>query len=48
MIRYRRAGRVRRQPVLPRRRSAAPQINLFNLNLDALPHTPNFLYLWSP
>jgi len=27
---------------------SAPQVNLFNITLDALPHPPNFLYLWLP
>jgi protease-4 len=25
-----------------------PQVNLLNFNLDPLPHTPSFLYLWAP
>jgi protease-4 len=26
----------------------APQVNLFNVNLEPLPRTPSFLYLWAP
>jgi len=25
-----------------------PQVNMMNLNLDPLPRTPSFLYLWAP
>ena len=47
VIRYRRPEEYG-EGLYSRSSVSAPQVNLFNLSLDALPHTPNFLYLWLP
>lgn len=47
VIRYRRADEYA-DSLYARASFGAPQINLLNFNLEALPRTPSFLYLWSP
>ena len=47
VIRYRRSDEYA-EGLYSRASLGAPQLNLFNLNLAPLPHTPSFLYLWSP
>jgi protease-4 len=47
VIRYRRSDEYA-DSLYARGTLGAPQVNLVNLNLDALPHTPSFLYLWAP
>jgi len=47
VVRYRRADEYA-DSIYARSQSGAPQINLLNFNLEALPRAPSFLYLWSP
>jgi protease-4 len=48
VIRYRRADEFADDCLYSRAMVGAPQFNLLNLDLDILPRSPNFLYLWSP
>lgn len=47
VIRYRRPDEYA-DSLYARSPLGAPQINMVNLNLEALPRTPSFLYLWAP
>ena len=47
VIRYRRPDEYS-DSLYARGSIGPPQINLLNINLEALPRTPSFLYLWSP
>jgi protease-4 len=47
VIRYRRPSEYA-DSLYSRASLGPPQVNLLNLNLEAMPHTPSFLYLWSP
>jgi ClpP class serine protease len=47
VIRYRRPDEYA-DSLYARSSVGPPQVNMVNLNLDPLPHTPSFLYLWAP
>jgi protease-4 len=47
VIRYRRPEEYA-DSLYSRASFGPPQLNLLNVNLDALSRTPNFLYLWTP
>lgn len=47
VIRYRRSDESG-ETIYSRASVGPPQVNLLNLNFESMPHTPNFLYLWSP
>jgi len=47
VIRYRRPDESA-ETLYSRAALGSPQVNLFNISLESLPHTPSFLYLWAP
>ena len=47
VVRYRRSDESG-ETIYSRASVGPPQVNLLNLNFESMPHTPNFLYLWSP
>jgi protease-4 len=47
VIRYRRADEFA-DTLYARSSLGAPQLNVLNVDLDPLPRTPSFLYLWAP
>jgi protease-4 len=47
VIRYRRSDEYA-DSLYDRSSLGAPQVNLLNFNLNPLPRTPSFLYLWAP
>lgn len=47
VVRYRRPDEYA-DSLYARNTLGPPQINMVNLNLDPLPRTPSFLYLWAP
>ena len=48
MIRYRRPDEYADSLYARADARRSAQVNLLNFNLDRLPHTPSFLYLWAP
>jgi protease-4 len=47
VVRYRRQDEYA-DSLYSRAPAGPPQVNLFNISLESLARTPNFLYLWSP